>query len=475
MPFEVTCGQCHGALLVEHPGVVVACPTCGAHLAIPADADLNAVDTTDAELASPSAVETASAIMPPFEQEVLQEPPASPSNYEQIVSHSSPFLNQLAALPASLSNLGESAFEDEASIPDTPVDATGTTDPALPLVPQLLTDATADPEQTVIAEGITPPTVPEEPATIVLEEAVSPALAEGLPAAIVDAPLEEAAMASSAEPVSLPEPSAVENNVQIEIPPPPRREVVSKQLFFYVASYASAVTLVLIYLLYSVFTYRTHVLESLPDIEPPMKDGKIGMKTARPQDDVPRGHVLRLGESQRFGNVRVTPLKITRGPVTFQHLFGDRSMVRDPSPPVFKLWLRFENVSADQAFAPLTTPLVYKRYSTGLGSYKTNNFLAAMEERNKKNGDIYYLFGLSDTSEFAIAGQNLNSQLGPGETLETFLPAEDSLNEITGEWTWRVFFRKGYNPQSFRGVTTVIDVHFDGSVVTPDNGPPQQS
>ena len=35
MAFEMICGQCRGNLLVEHFGVVVACPHCGAHLHIP--------------------------------------------------------------------------------------------------------------------------------------------------------------------------------------------------------------------------------------------------------------------------------------------------------------------------------------------------------------------------------------------------------------------------------------------------------
>ena len=37
MAMEVACGQCQGRLLVEQTGVVVACPHCGAHLAIPGE------------------------------------------------------------------------------------------------------------------------------------------------------------------------------------------------------------------------------------------------------------------------------------------------------------------------------------------------------------------------------------------------------------------------------------------------------
>ncbi len=481
MPFEVTCGQCHGALLVEHAGVVVECPTCGAHLDIPADADLVEVESEHTHVESPNVTSgnASGGVLPSVESDVLQEPDATPGT-QQIVSHSSPFLNELAALPASLSVEADNAIAEENS-PDAPVDPTGTTDPALPVVP--IVDASADPEQTLIAEGSTPPSWTPEPATVVLDDVAATAMAESIapiapPAPIISEPVvprfESPPVAVSTVPPAVATP-ATEQTVQIEIPPAPPREVVSKQLFFYVASYASALTLVLLYLLYSVFTYRDHVLESLPDIEPPMKDGKIGMKTAKPQDSVPRGHVMRLGESQRFGNLRVTPVKITRGPLTFEHLFGDRNMTRDPSRPVYKLWLTFENVSRDQVFAPLSTPIVYKRYASGLGNYKTNNFLVADTERMKKNADLYYLFGQPENSEFAIAGQKLNTTLAPGEKLETFLPAEDTLDKITGEWTWRVFFRKGYNPSSHRGVTTVIDVHFDGDAIATDGTSAQQS
>ena len=35
MAMEVSCGQCQGRLLIETPGVVVACPHCGVHLSVP--------------------------------------------------------------------------------------------------------------------------------------------------------------------------------------------------------------------------------------------------------------------------------------------------------------------------------------------------------------------------------------------------------------------------------------------------------
>ena len=56
MSIEVSCGNCHGRLLIEQPGVVVACPHCGTHLTIEAPDD---VAETSAEPASETVPESA--------------------------------------------------------------------------------------------------------------------------------------------------------------------------------------------------------------------------------------------------------------------------------------------------------------------------------------------------------------------------------------------------------------------------------
>lgn len=460
MPFEVTCGQCHGPLLVEQGGVVVACPTCGAHLEIPNESPPEAVDAP-VEVVPTDAEASSAAVLPPAEDGVLQDT-AAVEQPEQFISHSSPYLNQFASLPPSLTEPADSP-DSAAEVVVTP--EAPPTEP--PVVEPVAAVPVQPPAEAIEAEPDADPLLPSPAPTDAETAAVPVNTAEPQTAfsGVSDASPSMSFGSDQATPTS-DTPGATM---------PASGEVVSKQLFFYVATYASAMTLVVLYLVYSMLTHREHALESLPDIEPPMQQGKIGMKTAKPSDEVPRGHVLRLGETQRFGNVRVTPLKITRGPVTFEHLFGDRNMVRDPSRPVYKLWLRFENVSQDQEFIPLSTPLVYKRHATGLGQYKTNNFLASEKERGKKKGEIYYLFGLSENSEFALAGQKLDQPLPPGRTWETFLAAEDTLDTIEGDWTWRVFFRKGYNPQTHRGVTTVIDVRFDGTAITADSEAPKAS
>ena len=88
-----------------------------------------------------------------------------------------------------------------------------------------------------------------------------------------------------------------------------------------VGSYASLLT---IYAVYLTLFGRKHQLESLPDLKTVQQQG--GRATVpRPENDLPPGHQLKLGQSQRFGDIRVTPLRVTRGPITFQHYTAEKA------------------------------------------------------------------------------------------------------------------------------------------------------
>ena len=238
-------------------------------------------------------------------------------------------------------------------------------------------------------------------------------------------------------------------------------------LLIVVGSYASAVTIVLVYML--IFG-RTNALESLPDLKPPKnKNGDITWRYNPAANDVAPGHVLSLGQSRRFGNVRVTPIKVTRGTVKFEHYTGKQDgFGRGPSEPLLKLWLKFENVSRDQTFAPVDSLVLYTRQVTNLGqSVKANCFLATEADR-RKGKSLFYIFEMPVHSEFRMVGQNLNRELGPGDTFETFIPSEEEARDLKGDLVWRIWFRKGYNPESLRGVTTLIDVRFNSSDIVED-------
>lgn len=226
-----------------------------------------------------------------------------------------------------------------------------------------------------------------------------------------------------------------------------------------VGSYASAITIVLVYtLLFS----RTSNLESLPDLVPPKtKKGDITWNYNPPKNEVAPGHTLSLGQTRRFGNVRVTPIGVTRGPVRFEHFSGQAGLQRSPSEPILKLWVKFENVSRNQTFAPLDPHMLFTRDSRNMGqNVRANSFIALTTNRVKNKADAY-IFDLPVQSEFRMVGQSLGRELDPGDNFETFVPSDEEARNLNGELIWRFQFRKGYHPKSMRGVTTLIDVRFN--------------
>ncbi len=238
-------------------------------------------------------------------------------------------------------------------------------------------------------------------------------------------------------------------------------------LLIIVGSYASAVTLVLIYVL---IAGRASNLESLPDLKPQVgKNGDIIWSYNIAKNDVPSGHVLSLGQSRRFGNIKVTPIKVTRGIVKFEHYTGQKEMARDPSAPVLKLWVKFENVSRDQTIAPLDAYLLFTRKSINLGeTIQANGFVAAEPDR-RLGKSVSRLFDMPVHSEHRMIGQNLNRELPPGETLQTFIPSEEDALNLKGDLVWRFQFRKGYSRAKL-GVTTLIDVRFKSSDIKEERG-----
>jgi hypothetical protein len=63
-------------------------------------------------------------------------------------------------------------------------------------------------------------------------------------------------------------------------------------------------------------------------------------------------------------------------------------------------------------------------------------------------------------------GQNLDRVLKPGEVVETFVATTpEQIETLSGRLVWRVHFRKGYNPTSHRGVTTLIEVLFQSAEI----------
>ncbi|MBI1348084.1 hypothetical protein GC163_17560 [bacterium] len=428
MAFEITCGACGGELSVETAGVIVECPLCGAHLSIPESEFAGEASSSEqhpvAETTSAEAEETAVAVhaadeVPTISMTSVPEPVESPvAAPEAAPSFSFERPNPMGQLSGEIPT---SAEEERLS---------------------------------------------EEPTQVLNKQAV-----EAAQQAVTTAPVEAVAATSPAPaaPATATKPAA--KATPASGPTAAADEVVPRKLFIIVASYASAATLILLYFIYSSFSAKPHFLESLPDLVPDIrKDGTIGMKRVLPEHQVAPGHVLKLGESQRFGSLLVTPVKVTRGPLEFVHTYGNAKATQPPTQPVLKLWLKFENVSKDQAFPALDRTLVFRRiFDPQMDRLFALNFLCPANGQTEDSGEIHLNYDMPEFSEFDLKGQALDQVIQPGETWVSYIPSEEGLSKVDGEWVWRVNFRKGYNRRSGRGVTTLIDVHFTGDEITADS------
>lgn len=282
------------------------------------------------------------------------------------------------------------------------------------------------------------------------------------------APVTFGAAPTTVAPVTVPTTTVAEEAAAFAESEMASRQKFQFMLLIIIGSYASCVTIVLIYML---IRGQASNLESLPDLAPPRgANGQLSWKYNPPKNDLAVGHVLSLGQSRRFGNVKVTPLKVTRGPVKFEHFTREPGMTREPTPPVLKLWVKFENVSRNQTFAPVDPYVLFTRKSVGLsGPVQANSFVATLA--NQRQGkSVSYIYDMPKESEFRMVGQNLSLDLEPGEKLETFIPSEEDAVSLSGDLVWRFQFRKGYNPSSKRGVTTLIDVRFNSRDITDERG-----
>ena len=472
MSVQVTCGQCQGQLTAEATGVVVACPHCGSHLEIPEGlppagpiSPLVLAGETPLELPvratgpAPSSVTDAIAALDSSENRPVMQPDDS----------------GLTALEDPSSTVHESPQEGQLGLPplalEVPAPPTGDSFPAFPdsfEVPEAV--PAAPPSENLFGFLAAGSTTASADALPVPEPAVQDKLTEpgSMFPVVVDAPVARPSVALD-RPVSEPAGPGRTSDAPAGALP---ADVVPRKQFLIVVSYASLVTLLLLYVLF-LRPARTSQLESLPDLKPPvLASGEIGMSVARPEAEVAPGHVLHLGESRRFGNVRVTPVRVTHGPVAFRHFDAASKSRRDPSAAVLKLWLKLENVSRDQTFAPLDRLVVYKRsYGDGGGHVRSNALLGLEQERRKgTQGTLYYHFPLPEESEWLIDGQTLEEPLPPGGLLETFIPSEELAEVPDGKLFWRVLLRKGYNPESHRGVLTLFDVRFGAEEVVQENG-----
>jgi hypothetical protein len=510
MPVELACSQCNGRLLVDQFGVVVACPHCAAHLSIPAE--LNPAYA--AARKPPAAAVSAPVTSPPAQpQAPMPAPPAA--SQDNVPDFLRPPATDHDDLP-DFSVLDETSDLPESTAPrEQPPSRSRQTpaEPASVLGPVGLVNT----EPAVSAVPVTGGQGPKR------EMAAFPSF-EGIEA-IDDEPFPNfggppsdsspliqtdsrivggdamPAISELAEPGPDPSASSItidtESSPPVSHPPaapqaaastqsaaqqaqatqsataaptrrgqPSGRKTLPNALVQVWLSYTIIVTFLLVLLAFRTFGTPTSNLESLPDVKPQVSPtGQVERKLALTKAVMPPGHTLALGESQRFGNVRVTPLKVTRGPLSFVH-YSTGEPKSETAGPVLKLWLKFENVSDDQTIAPLDAELMYYRTDyrdlEDRPGVHANNFLAT--PAGKKSGEVVLMYDHLIDGNWDVAGQDLGRELAPGEQLTTFIPSDErGFDELDGTLLWRVHFRKGYSPGGY-GVTTLIEVQF-----TPDD------
>ena len=230
-------------------------------------------------------------------------------------------------------------------------------------------------------------------------------------------------------------------------------------------SYTSAVTIGFLYLFFHLMNHKDadYGLESLPDVAPLKKGVSILLVPERAE--MPDGHDLKIGESQTFGNIKVTVSKVTRGPIQFVHHSRKADEVRLPSSPVLKLWLKFENVSKDQEIPPLDSQLLFSRRGKTRFEWRANQFVCRENDKANTDKRKVYIYDHNFQSPWDLANLSLEKPLKPKESREYYVPSgENDLELLDGSLLWRVHFRKGYGPKG-RGVTTIFEVHFDAKEI----------
>ena len=223
------------------------------------------------------------------------------------------------------------------------------------------------------------------------------------------------------------------------------------------ASYASASTLALAYLIWT----RPRPRPEAPDSLPPAAR-LAPSRSQTPPEPIPEDRVTTIGRPLTVGSLEIMPLSVRTETVELESAVGGGSGgggdeggdgdeegdgTRDGgSAPVLRLLLR--NRSDDRAFAPLEPSLV-RASDAGV----SETFL-------QTEAGTIGPYPLAVASERAILGQGF-APLGPGEEAEAILVADrDSSSRFTQRMTWRLKLRVGPEETAILGVRfSPEDVH----------------
>lgn len=466
MAIEVACGSCQGRMMAENPGSIVACPHCGAHLTVPADPNA----PTPTETSPPT---EPSPIVAPTEPTAVATPDPQPT--PELAPQEQPAWTPTAEAsepPGSFPDFSAPA-EEASAFPDfsAAADASPASDEA-EAVPAVAESAVA----IAVTESSTESAPAFDPSVPAFDPSI-PAFDPNPAAPVAPIPVVNTVNAVAPTSVAAPEPASTDTTATTTRSSrggAKQKAVVSKQMFVLVASYACAITAVLVYAFLNPDTFfRTKVgeVENLRDIQ--SKPGVIlgnGGKLPESTLLMPK-QKLKIGDDpQRLGNVEVSVVKITKGSITLlptEHMKLSGGLGSEPMQdgPVLQLWVKFKNVSEDQQFAPIDYDLLKTiKRTDDFENPLTDTFVAAADVNVNNTRRIPPYYNLLQE----IEGMP-RKELNPGEEVLTLIPSNlYGLDELKGDLIWRLRFRKGRSPNG-NGVTTLVDVEFNADDIQGDS------
>ena len=198
------------------------------------------------------------------------------------------------------------------------------------------------------------------------------------------------------------------------------------------ASYASAVTLGLLWVLWTGRRIRDSVEpESIPAIDARPDPGLRADQAHRliPPPPIDADHLTTLGQPVKIGLIEATPLGVSFGSVDLERGFTTER--KSGGKKALKLRIRLKNTSTDIVLAPLDKAFLRPRPRADPESYIETS----------EGGPVISLFPLAIESELSIVGQEFR-ELEPGESFETLIVSTpDADKNLTSEMTWRIRLR----------------------------------
>jgi hypothetical protein len=219
----------------------------------------------------------------------------------------------------------------------------------------------------------------------------------------------------------------------------------SSWLIVLLGSYASAVTLGLIWVLWGHRAPRESATvepDPFPVAETTADPGHRAGQSHKVvvQDALSAERIIAPGETIVIGSLEVTPLEIAAGPVILRREVTEVEARRGGNDALI-LKLRLKNLSNDSTLVPLDEAFIRERKRGIRDSY--------IEAGQSQQIDMY---PLAIVSEWSIAGQDFR-ELQPGESYETrVVSVPDALDRLTPEMTWQLRLRTDLNQTGRMGI-----------------------